>query len=514
MPKAITPNEPLEEPDNISKYGGLKHLALFPATESDEVIKSGVENLVPIPSEFEGISDDTCDEPVCDDSSTFDALNDNSSEEIFFFSDSNDDDTSSDDDDFEDVRSLQFSLEEVNDEKEFDLEDIFQIQDVILRYPDFEDSRAHWYGYQENNKNKDKARQNRARDRKEREKTNSTVPSDLIGPARYPRYGFVRAILIQSYIRVVLHLNDKIVSGLATTDVDEDLASLVSGLDRERDAVDDEGYQDGGNDGGRMLIAGDERRFGTLARDGGGGEGLRVRDSEWGGGEDVLGWVVGFWMLGLLRQVVEVRVRGKGKYPTGMRKSCLGREIEWMRSLEMTCGDIEGVEGVGGGCLDIRMVGDWLVVCWEGGRWELVGVNRKFRATTRITPVVTKVSTNAPSSSTPHFPKIAALADAVKAMLLQKSSHPASVKAVEKICSGSLPSNTVANPRGDLKAITTQSGISYDGPPILPPLSPLPKVVEWEPEVTRYGATEYQNLQPDSCSPKFQALIDEPSCCS
>ncbi|GKF04117.1 reverse transcriptase domain-containing protein, partial [Tanacetum coccineum] len=31
--------------------------------------------------------------------------------------------------------------------------------------------------------------------------------------------------------------------------------------------------------------------------------------------------------------------------------------------------------------------------------------------------------------------------------------------------SGSLPSNTVANPRGDLKAITTRSGISYDGPP-------------------------------------------------
>ncbi|GJR85465.1 reverse transcriptase domain-containing protein [Tanacetum coccineum] len=43
---------------------------------------------------------------------------------------------------------------------------------------------------------------------------------------------------------------------------------------------------------------------------------------------------------------------------------------------------------------------------------------------------------------------------------------------------GSLPSNTVANPRGDLKAITTRSGISYDGPPI----PPLPKVVEREPE--------------------------------
>ncbi|GKD70597.1 hypothetical protein Tco_1324687 [Tanacetum coccineum] len=35
----------------------------------------------------------------------------------------------------------------------------------------------------------------------------------------------------------------------------------------------------------------------------------------------------------------------------------------------------------------------------------------------RNKPVVTKVSTNAPFSSTPHFPEIAVLADAVKAML-------------------------------------------------------------------------------------------------
>ncbi|GJY90903.1 hypothetical protein Tco_0506099 [Tanacetum coccineum] len=44
------------------------------------------------------------------------------------------DDTSSDDDDFEDIEYV--SLEEVNDvdqeEKEFNLEDILQIQDVIL----------------------------------------------------------------------------------------------------------------------------------------------------------------------------------------------------------------------------------------------------------------------------------------------------------------------------------------------------------------------------------------------
>ncbi|GJS74975.1 hypothetical protein Tco_0724856, partial [Tanacetum coccineum] len=51
--------------------------------------------------------------------------------------------------------------------------------------------------------------------------------------------------------------------------------------------------------------------------------------------------------------------------------------------------------------------------------------------------------------------------------------------------SGPLPSNTVNNLKGDLKAITTRSDVSYDGPPIPPPFSPFPKVVEREPEVTK-----------------------------
>ncbi|GKD57223.1 hypothetical protein Tco_1290610 [Tanacetum coccineum] len=89
-----------------------------------------VENLVPIPSKFEGISDDACDVPVGEDSSTFDALNDHSE----ILSDSNDDDTSSDDNDFEDIEYV--SLEEVNDvdqeEKEFDLEDILQIKTLFF----------------------------------------------------------------------------------------------------------------------------------------------------------------------------------------------------------------------------------------------------------------------------------------------------------------------------------------------------------------------------------------------
>ncbi|GJZ03683.1 hypothetical protein Tco_0536958 [Tanacetum coccineum] len=44
--------------------------------------------------------------------------------------------------------------------------------------------------------------------------------------------------------------------------------------------------------------------------------------------------------------------------------------------------------------------------------------------------------------------------------------------------SGSLPSNTIANPKGDVKAITTRSGVSYNGPQI----SSLPKEMENKPE--------------------------------
>ncbi|GKE56983.1 hypothetical protein Tco_1496168, partial [Tanacetum coccineum] len=110
---------------------GDEHLSTILETESDELIKSSIENLVLIPSEVEGISEDTCDVPVCEDPSTFDALNDHSE----ILSDSNDDGTSSDDDDFEDIEYV--SLEEVNDvdqeENDFDLKDILQIQDVILR---------------------------------------------------------------------------------------------------------------------------------------------------------------------------------------------------------------------------------------------------------------------------------------------------------------------------------------------------------------------------------------------
>nr|GEY97431.1 reverse transcriptase domain-containing protein [Tanacetum cinerariifolium] len=73
--------------------------------------------------------------------------------------------------------------------------------------------------------------------------------------------------------------------------------------------------------------------------------------------------------------------------------------------------------------------------------------------------------------------------------------------------SSSLPSNTIPNPRNEAKSITTRSGISYDGPPIPPP------VMEKEPEVTKdTELPSTKNIQPPSVQvpEKVQEQIDEP----
>ncbi|GKA08248.1 reverse transcriptase domain-containing protein [Tanacetum coccineum] len=168
--------------------------------------------------------------------------------------------------------------------------------------------------------------------------------------------------------------------------------------------------------------------------------------------------------------------------------------------------------------------------------------------------IVAKVST---SSSTPGVSsEVAELKDMVKSLLLDKknqSKAPANVKAVEESCvtcsgahsyrncpatdgnvyrdniqeyvsqatavnynqgntgyrSGSLPSNIIANPRSYLKAITTRSGVSYDGPQVPPPPSSLPKVVEHEPEVTKDTVQpSTEKIQPPVA--QTQTQIDEP----
>ncbi|GKD45914.1 hypothetical protein Tco_1270559 [Tanacetum coccineum] len=71
-----------------------EHLDAIPTTESDEVIKSSVENLVQILSESEGILDSVCDMPLCNNPTPLEAFKEHSEIVIDF----NDDSTSSDED--------------------------------------------------------------------------------------------------------------------------------------------------------------------------------------------------------------------------------------------------------------------------------------------------------------------------------------------------------------------------------------------------------------------------------
>nr|GEY17965.1 hypothetical protein [Tanacetum cinerariifolium] len=116
---AITPDLPIKEPDNSLSMGN-EHLDSIPETKSDEVIMSSVKDHGPILSKLEGIFDDTCGVPFCDNSPPLDVLNDHF--KIFF--DFTDDCTSSDEDSFEDIDYIEasppdselVSLEEVKDD--------------------------------------------------------------------------------------------------------------------------------------------------------------------------------------------------------------------------------------------------------------------------------------------------------------------------------------------------------------------------------------------------------------
>nr|GEV09998.1 hypothetical protein [Tanacetum cinerariifolium] len=75
---------------------GDEHLDTIPAMESDEFIKSGVENLIPIPSESEGIPEQVCDVPSHDNSLPLDV----SKDQFEDFFESNKEFSSNDDDSF------------------------------------------------------------------------------------------------------------------------------------------------------------------------------------------------------------------------------------------------------------------------------------------------------------------------------------------------------------------------------------------------------------------------------
>ncbi|GJT31771.1 hypothetical protein Tco_0922190 [Tanacetum coccineum] len=137
---AITPVLPIEEPDNSLSMGD-EHLDTIPETESDEVIKSSVEDLVPIPSESEGIPDKMCDVPLCENTTPLEAFKEHSETII----DYNDDSTSSDDDSYEnidyvdasppDVEIVSLEVVEIVDPEVGRIDDdiLLTIKDDILR---------------------------------------------------------------------------------------------------------------------------------------------------------------------------------------------------------------------------------------------------------------------------------------------------------------------------------------------------------------------------------------------
>nr|GEV08630.1 copia protein [Tanacetum cinerariifolium] len=89
---------------------GDEHLDTISKMESDEFIKSSVENLVPNPSESEDLSDSECDVPACDNFITFSNLLFDDDDDFF----SSDDESFSDEDILKKIYSNPLFDEEIN----------------------------------------------------------------------------------------------------------------------------------------------------------------------------------------------------------------------------------------------------------------------------------------------------------------------------------------------------------------------------------------------------------------
>nr|GEX03095.1 reverse transcriptase domain-containing protein [Tanacetum cinerariifolium] len=143
----------------------------------------------------------------------------------------------------------------------------------------------------------------------------------------------------------------------------------------------------------------------------------------------------------------------------------------------------------------------------------------------RNKPNVSRMTTTSRENASKTDDRIDELLDQISTLVeivSKKVVTPATVKAVEESCvtcgastSGTLLSNTISNPKGEMKAITTCSGIAYVGHSI--PTNPTPqKVVERQTEeITDKEQTNFQgNLHFDISfadalllMPKFTSTI-------
>nr|GEU86308.1 hypothetical protein [Tanacetum cinerariifolium] len=127
---AVTPSLSTEEPDNSLSMGD-EHLDNIPVTESDEFIKSSVENLIPILSESEGIPENTCDVPFHDNSLPLDV----SKDQFEDFFDSDEEFSSTDDDSFS-IDNIEY-VEESPPDSEIVSSEVMEI--VILEVGGIDD---------------------------------------------------------------------------------------------------------------------------------------------------------------------------------------------------------------------------------------------------------------------------------------------------------------------------------------------------------------------------------------
>ncbi|GJV36503.1 hypothetical protein Tco_1408980 [Tanacetum coccineum] len=94
----------------------------------------------------------------------------------------------------------------------------------------------------------------------------------------------------------------------------------------------------------------------------------------------------------------------------------------------------------------------------------------------------------------------------------QRSGMKSSVTVFQSVISSgmrTLPSNTVTNPKEDLKGITTRSGIAYKGPTI--PTTSSPKVVERETEVTKDTMPPTNNRITEDVQPPVVPVVHHES---
>nr|GEZ98048.1 reverse transcriptase domain-containing protein [Tanacetum cinerariifolium] len=151
---------------------------------------------------------------------------------------------------------------------------------------------------------------------------------------------------------------------------------------------------------------------------------------------------------------------------------------------------------------------------------EMAKINKNLIKVLQINQQVKAVAHNCETCSGPHSyndcPTTTNMTSLINSNLELKNMFGQFIKmnTASPLGSGTLPSNTITNPKEDLKGITTRSGNAYQGPTI-PTTSSPPKVVERETEVTKDTVPPTNNrstkdVQPLVVQIESQILNSEP----